>query len=85
MKHFTIKNLTIGSGLPKICVPIVANTKEEILNSLENYNRKEIDLLEWRIDYMENIQDISELVSIARVGRSLGIHLLLSTQKPAGV
>lgn len=66
MKHFTIKNLTIGSGLPKICVPIVANTKEEILNSLENYNRKEIDLLEWRIDYMENIQDISELVSIAR-------------------
>lgn len=28
---------------------------------------------------------ISELVSISRVGRSLGIHLILATQKPAGV
>lgn len=28
---------------------------------------------------------IRELVSISRVGRSLGIHLILATQKPAGV
>lgn len=28
---------------------------------------------------------IRELVSIARVGRSLGLHLILATQKPAGV
>lgn len=33
----------------------------------------------------ENPLFMDELVSIARVGRSLGIHLLLSTQKPAGV
>lgn len=65
MQNFTIKNLTIGSGLPKICVPIVANTKEELLNSLENYNRKEIDLLEWRIDYMERIHDVPAMISIA--------------------
>lgn len=29
-------------------------------------------------------EQIGELVSISRVGRSLGIHLILSTQKPAG-
>lgn len=28
---------------------------------------------------------MSELISIARIGRSLGIHLILSTQKPSGV
>ena len=28
---------------------------------------------------------LPELVSIARVGRSLGVHLILATQKPAGV
>ncbi len=33
----------------------------------------------------ENPEFITDLISIARVGRSLGIHLLLSTQKPAGV
>lgn len=28
---------------------------------------------------------MKELVSTARVGRSLGVHLILATQKPAGV
>lgn len=34
----------------------------------------------------QNMTDfLPELVSIARVGRSLGVHLILATQKPAGV
>lgn len=33
----------------------------------------------------EHPEFIRELVSISRVGRSLGIHLILATQKPAGV
>lgn len=32
-----------------------------------------------------NPQEIKELISISRIGRSLGIHLILATQKPAGV
>lgn len=34
---------------------------------------------------MEEPQYIKELIGISRVGRSLGIHLILATQKPAGV
>ncbi len=33
----------------------------------------------------ENPDFMNDLISIARIGRSLGIHLLLSTQKPAGI
>lgn len=33
----------------------------------------------------EQPEFIKELVSVARVGRSLGIHLILATQKPSGV
>lgn len=33
----------------------------------------------------QNPEFIEKLVSLARIGRSLGIHLILSTQKPSGV
>lgn len=33
----------------------------------------------------EQPEFIKELISVARVGRSLGIHLILATQKPSGV
>lgn len=33
----------------------------------------------------QNPKMLKQLISIARIGRSLGIHLLLSTQKPSGV
>lgn len=33
----------------------------------------------------ENPQMIKELISISRIGRSLGMHLILATQKPTGV
>ena len=28
---------------------------------------------------------MDELISVARIGRSLGVHLILATQKPAGI
>lgn len=33
----------------------------------------------------ESPEDIKELISISRIGRSLGLHLILATQKPNGV
>ena len=65
MKSFTIKQVTIGSGIPKICVPIVAHTKDELLEQLSDFDRPEADLLEWRIDYMDCLSNTSELVNIA--------------------
>ncbi|MBR4459054.1 MAG: type VII secretion protein EssC [Clostridia bacterium] len=40
------------------------------------------EFAELRSQFPESMQ---ELISIARVGRSLGIHIILCTQKPAGV
>ena len=39
MKDFTIKNVTIGNGIPKICVPICASTKEDLLSQIKERKR----------------------------------------------
>ena len=37
MGTVTVRNLTIGQGIPKICIPIVAATREEILEEARRF------------------------------------------------
>lgn len=47
-----IKNVRIGEGVPKICVPITAGTKAEILSSVLELKGHPFDLIEWRADFL---------------------------------
>ena len=61
-----VKSLTIGSGLPKICVPIVAQDKESLFSQLDSFSMKEIDFIEWRVDFMNDLFNTSEIITIAQ-------------------
>lgn len=50
-----VKELVIGEGLPKICVPITGLTKEEILDQGRRIAAAGPDLVEWRGDFYEEI------------------------------
>lgn len=49
MSNVCVKNCCIGSGIPKICVPIVATNLREIFSQARGMQRKNFDLIEWRI------------------------------------
>lgn len=56
MDHMTteivkVKNLLIGDGVPKICVPINGRSEEEILQQVASAMQGPCDLLEWRADF----------------------------------
>ena len=52
MKHTVqIKNLTIGSGMPKICVPITGVTASDIISQAAAIKAASPDLVEWRVDF----------------------------------
>lgn len=70
MKQFTIKNVTLGNGIPKICVPICASTKEDLLSHINEYNREDIDLVEWRIDFFEMVSDLDAVEELTKELRS---------------
>ena len=61
MKTVKIRNVEIGAGIPKICVPIVGVTKEDILEQAKALQSLPVDVVEWRIDWFENVFDFEAL------------------------
>ena len=53
MNTVKVRNIEIGAGIPKICVPIVGVTREEILAAAENIKSTKADVVEWRVDWYE--------------------------------
>ncbi len=59
MNAVKIRGLVIGEGIPKICVPIVGKTREEILKAAKDICVAQADLVEWRVDWFEQAYDIN--------------------------
>lgn len=75
-----IKGITIGEGIPKVCVPIVGRTKEELLRMAEEVKKSSPDLVEWRADWLENANGIEQVLELASCLRNcLGEVPLLFT------
>lgn len=66
MKTVTVKDTVIGEGLPKICVPIVAETKEGILADASRSAAGRADLVEWRADWFEGAAEITEVKGVLK-------------------
>jgi len=64
MKTVQIRNLIIGEGMPKICVPIVGITKEEILADAKSTKDISVDLVEWRADWFEDIFNFNQVLEV---------------------
>ena len=71
MKAVKVRNLEIGSGMPKICVPIVGKTREEILEAAREIKEAPVDLIEWRADWFKDVFDIEHVKSILAELRSI--------------
>ncbi len=60
-----IGNLIIGSGIPKICVPVVGETVDEMLRQADRIMKTPADFVEWRADYFRRIEERSAVLSAA--------------------
>lgn len=66
IKPVKVRETVFGEGIPKICVPIVDIKKEDILNSAKGFNKADIDLVEWRVDFFEGIYDYKKVNDVLR-------------------
>ncbi len=60
-KIVQVKNINIGEGVPKICVPIIGKNKEDIIKEVKELKEECLDIIEWRVDFFENVENIQEV------------------------
>ena len=61
-----VRGVRIGEGLPKIIVPIVGKTKEEILASAKSFAGVKLDLVEWRVDWFEGVFEFEKVEDVLK-------------------
>lgn len=80
MNPVIVRGVKIGEGTPKICVPIVGVTKEEIIKEAKSFGNLPVDVAEWRCDWYEDIFDIEKMKEVlADLREALGDIPLLFT------
>ena len=71
MNTVKVRNLELGSGIPAICIPNVGKTREEILSLAGQYKDMHMDLMEWRMDWYEDVEDTDKVLDVLSNLRSL--------------
>ena len=80
--HKTVKAgpVEIGAGIPKICVPIVGCSKEEICADAKRCAEAAPDLVEWRCDFYNDLNDFESVKEVlAAISDILGDIPILFT------
>lgn len=80
VESIQIRDVLIGDGMPKICVPIVGRHKEDILRQAEQIVPCHPDCVELRIDWFERVDDVEQVLVLLQELRScIGNIVLLFT------
>lgn len=83
----TVGNVTLGEGRPKIIVPLVGQTANSILEAAEQARDLDCDLIEWRIDFYEEVATPQKVASLShQVKQAVQKPLLVTfrTKKEGG-
>lgn len=71
MKTVNIREIQIGTGVPKICVPVMGSTEQEILEQTRQAAEKKPDLLEWRADFYSHLDEREKVAKLAGEMRTI--------------
>ena len=64
MNTVKVRDIEIGAGAPKIIVPIVGKTKDEIIAEAKTFDSIPVDVVEWRVDWFEGVFDFAQVADV---------------------
>ena len=83
--YVEVRGVKIGEGVPKICVPIVGKTKEEILAAAKSFADVKMDVVEWRVDWFDGVFDGSALMKNPKLAGEIIEKTARAIKKPVTV
>ena len=88
MNTIKVRDIEIGAGAPKIIVPIVGVTKEDILNEAKTFDSIPVDVVEWRVDWFEHVFEFDKVEDVLKELRTvlgnIPLPLTFRTKKEGG-
>lgn len=80
MTTMMLKGLEIGKGSPKIIIPIVGKTEQELVEEIKILKDIDFDIVEWRVDYFHAVNDIDAVTSMLnKINEMIGQKPILFT------
>lgn len=63
-KIISIRKVHIGEGMPKIIVPLMGTNKDQLIVEVNAIKQVNPDIVEWRADMLEAIENLSEVKKV---------------------
>lgn len=80
MNTVKLRGVEVGAGVPKVIVPIVGKTQEEILAKGKELANIPLHVVEWRVDFYEDVFDTAKVLdTLAKLRAALGETPILFT------
>lgn len=80
LTSLAVRGIELGTGIPKICVPVVARQYADILSKADEIAKQKPDMLELRIDWFSEVSDWERVYSLLKELRDrIGDMVLLFT------
>lgn len=87
MNTIKVRNIELGAGKPKICIPIVETNLEAILDQARKIVKTKADLVELRVDWIDDLSDdnIKNIIKQLReILKDMPILFTIRTKKEGG-
>ena len=88
MNTIKVRDIEIGAGAPKIIVPIVGVTKDDIIAEAKTFDSIPVDMVEWRVDWFENVFEFDKVEEVLKELRdalgNIPILMTFRTSKEGG-
>lgn len=70
-KILTIRQVKLGEGPAKVCVPMVGTTSAQLEEEAKYLTTLDLDLVEWRVDCFERVENLDEVNLVLATIRSI--------------